>query len=444
MTNRFRSDDGQSTVEWIGIAAVVVALALVVASFSSSMGASAGEAFVCLVKQAAGTGDCGRPEVGENGPTKPCVVSSENTRVELGAKIVIVDVDGSYGYIVEELSDGTVRVTEVVKGQAGASVGVGGGVVVNAGDARGGERAAAGAKAAGYVELGDSWVFPNRGEADEHIENTLVDRGVSAIPGANLPGVNSAVKWGLGKFGVGGNDVEGEHESTRVEVGVVGVAVAEAIGGVSSGSVGAGLETAAGLTKYDDGRIDATFEVSREVAGNLGIPGLADLDLGVGGSAEITVSFNPDGSVGSVGLKVTGTVRGQADLGSPDQALNDLANNIVDPQDATRQVVLEYELDTDSPELRGAAVDFITSLAPGGESAGDGASRLGDALVDNSTLTKQIYELDDSRYGVDANGEFIVGGRLSANLIRENSKLIEASYFDPATGTFRPWVNCTG
>lgn len=446
MKGFLRRDDAQSTLEWLGIAAVCAALVLVLISSAPGMGRNVADAFECLIQQVTGGGSCGRSDVAEGGPTTPCVVATESTNAELGVKVVVVTVDGSYGYIVEEMSDGTVKVTEVVRGEAGASTGVGGGVVINAGDQRVGDRAVAGARAAGFIELGDAWVFPDRQEANEHIENTLVDRAVDSNPVTGLPYVNDGTKWILGKAGLGDNDVDGERESTRVDVGVLGTATAEAVGGVASGEVTAGLESAAGLTVHTDGSVDATFIISGDAAGSLGIPELRDIDLGAKGSAEVTVTFAPDGTIDSVGLTVTGSTTNDTVVTSQDPAtvLDDLAKSVVDPQDATTQVVLDYELDIDSPELQQAALDFITSLAPGGPPAGEGRSALADALLDNSTVTRRVYELDDGKYGIDASGDFIIGGRLSANLVRENSELVDATYYDPDVGEFVPWINCTG
>lgn len=440
------ADSGQTTIEWLGIAAVCVALVLALITFAPGMGREIAQAVECLIQQVTGGGPCGRPQTADGGPTTPCALSAESTNVELGVKVIAVTLDGSYGYIIEEMSDGTVKVTEVVRAEVGASEGKGGGVAINAGDQRAGARATAGARAAGFIELGDSWVFPNATEADEHIENTLVDRALRTNPVTGLPGVNQIAKGALGLIGVGGNDVEGQRESTRVDVGILATGTAEAVGGVTSGEVTAGLEAAGGMTVHQDGRVDATFIVSGEGASSLGIPELADIDLGATGSAEVTVTFAPDGTVDSVGLTVTTTTTNDSGVADqdPGQALDDLAKSVVDPQDATTQVIMDYELDIDSPELQQATIDFITSQAPGGTPASEGRSALGDALVNNSTVTRSVYELDDGKYGVDASGEFIVGGRLSANLIRANSELVDATYYDPKAGKFVPWINCTG
>lgn len=441
-----RRDDGQSTIEWLGIAAVCVALIVALLTLAPGMGRQIADTLGCLIVQVTGGGPCGRADVADGGPTTPCVVSASKTQAELGGDIAVVSVDGTYGYIIEEMSDGTVKVTEVLRGEASGATGVGGGIVVNAGDQRVGGAAGAGARAGGFIELGDAWIFPDRDEADEHIENTLVDRALDTNPVTGMPGINHIAKGALGLIGVGGNDVEGERESTRVDVGILGDATAEAVAGVASGEVTAGLEGAAGLTMHQDGTVDATFIVSADAAGSLGVPALADLDLGASGTAEVTVTFAPDGSIDSVGLTATGTATNDSGVGDQDPAaaLEDLTQSVVDPQDATTQVVLDYELDIDSPELEDAAVGFITSMAPGGTAAGDGASTLGDALINDSTVTRSVYDLDDGKYGIDASGKFIVGGRLSANLVRENSRLVDATYYDPVSGSFVPWINCTG
>ena len=442
----FRRDDGQSSLEWIGVAAVVVALVVVLMSLAPGMGENVADAWRCLLDRVGAGDGCAPSAVVDGGPQTPCVLSSETTNAEVGVKVVIVEVDGRYGYVVEERSDGTVEVTEVVRVEGGAATGVGGGVAVNLGDQRIGERAGVGGRAAGFIELGDSWVFPDRGEADEHIENTLVDRALDSNPITSLPGVNQVAGGVLGLVGVGGNDVEGEREARRVEVGALAHGIAEAVGGIASTELSAGLEESVGMSVHPDGRVDATFGITAEAAGSLGMPALADVDLGAGGAAELTVSFGPEGGIDRVGLTVTGTTTQDSGVRSEDprQAVEDLVTSVVDPQDATRQVVIDHQLDIDSPQLRQATIAFITSLAPGGTAAGDGADELGEALLGSSTTTMSVYELDEGRYGIDASGEYIVGGRLSVNLVREGATLVEASYVDPATGAFTPWINCTG
>ncbi|MEE8601767.1 hypothetical protein [Euzebya tangerina] len=443
---RLRPDDGQTTIEWLGIAAVIVALLTALVLISPGIGDGLADDFRCLVSRITGGDSCGRPDVADGGPTQPCVVASNSDRFDLGVTVVVVDVDGSYGFITEELSDGTVRVTEVVRGQGGVSTGVGGGVTVNAGDQQVGGAAEAGAGAGVFIELGNSVIVADQDAADGYIEDRLVSNAIHSNPITGLPIVSDLAEGGLGLIGIGGNDVDTEQDGVSVEVGVTGTAVAEAVGGVASAELSAGLEAAAGHTLKPDGSIESTFIIDAELAGSIGIPALADVDLGSGGTHELTVTFAPDGTIDTVALTVTSTVTQDSSLISddPGEALEQLADSVVNPQDATEQVVMTFELDVDSPELEQATVDFIVSLAPGGEPLDENAAALGTAIVENSTVTRQVYELNDGVYGIDASGDFIVGGRLSANLIRENARLVEAAYYDPSTGQFEPWINCFG
>lgn len=444
MRLRRRSEDGQSTLEWLGVGAVVVALAAALVLSAPGMSGSLAETFTCLIGRLVGQ-SCAAETA--RGPEEPCVLQTQSTTGELGIKVVAVNIDGTHGYVTETLSDGTVRVTEMTRLEGGPSVSVGAGVAVNTGDGSVGARARASLRGNAFVEFGDTWTFPDQANADAWIENQLVDTALGSNPVTGNPVGGWIAGGALDLIGVGGNDVDGEQTSTRIDIGVNGEALAEAVGGPLAGEGRATLEAAGSVTQNSDGSVELGFGLTGELAASLGLPIAGSLggDGTSAGSVAVTVQ---DGQVTNVevALAVTapeGTiVPGQAQ--SPADVLTALGNAAVDPDVPNQEHLITLNLDTTDPALRGS-VDALLDGLGNGQLDQAALGTLGDSLVDASEATYIVNELRGTEtYGIDAHASFIVGGRLAANLVTEGSDLVSAMYWDPVSGSWQPWTACTG
>ncbi|WP_448073421.1 hypothetical protein [Georgenia yuyongxinii] len=130
---------GAASAELVGtIFVVLVVGALLTTAAPGGALSGAFENTLCRAFSSFGL-ECGgaaNPAAGSREPDEVCVVATEETRRSLGVSIAFVDVDPGGAVAVEELADGTFRVTYQGEVRGAASAGVGGGVQVTVGDQR--------------------------------------------------------------------------------------------------------------------------------------------------------------------------------------------------------------------------------------------------------------------------------------------------------------------
>lgn len=153
---RPRADHGQSTVEYLAL--VLVAVALLAAGTAGLHATGLADALVAQIRIAlcrAGGDDC------RTAP-EPCVVASTTTLDDVTLRVAILRLRGGRTLLRERRSDGSERVTLVSRGGGGAGLGLGADIGVGTW--------VLGGRLDGTVELrggrGRVWTLPSHAQAD--------------------------------------------------------------------------------------------------------------------------------------------------------------------------------------------------------------------------------------------------------------------------------------
>src|SRR5690242_3843526 len=115
-----RDHDGQASLEWVAVVAVVATLFALGAALANAqdLGRHVTRQWaraLCVVR----SGDCARDQ-------EPCVVASRSRAHEGGLDVELVRLGGSVLGRIEQLSDGTFAVTGAVAGSGGIKAVLGG------------------------------------------------------------------------------------------------------------------------------------------------------------------------------------------------------------------------------------------------------------------------------------------------------------------------------
>ena len=433
-----RSDRGSTAADLLG---VVVVVAVIVGILSTSaLGDHLLRSVRAVVCQIAGRA-CAAGDAPPGQPDGPCVTGIDARTGTADVGLTVVDVGGGLGYLLQERSDGTVAVTAIDLAELGASAGVGGGFQIRIGDQRIGALLGAGGGVSGEIRAGDTVILPDRDAADDYVEDLLVDQATDVLPGP----LGGLADGALDIVGIGDNNPEQEHESTSAQVGITVEGAVRGVGGVASGEIEASLNAAGRVTRFDDGRLQASFILAPEVAASLGIPGVEDVQGGSAGRVTASLTIGPDGELAALDVQIQHTVVADLerleDIDDVDELLDGVAASVTDGVEGRRSVV-DLHLDLRSGRAAEAAAAFVASLAPGGAPTSDAAAGLADVLREEATASHLLYDVDVGNYGAEASAEVVGEVGLGVNLEVLDADLVGASYYDPIAGRFVPWTAC--
>ncbi|WP_370325456.1 hypothetical protein [Euzebya sp.] len=443
---RFRlgRDEGQSTIEWLGIAAVVVGIVVALALLAPTSGGRIGQALECLVVQVTGDGAC-EGGVARGAPERACTTSVASGEISGDVRVTFINAGAGKLVRIRHTSDGEIHVTFVDSGSLGVSAEAGAEGSVTVGDNEVGLGANASIGGSLDGEVGDTVSFDDPDDAREYIIDRVADEAIESLP----PGVEQVA--GIGKDLIGGilghDAPDGTPESTHgaIDIGIDGEASATA--GPASAGIEAAIGAGARVEQKADGSRTVRISASAEAAAALGIP--VALDVGASGRTEVRLELD----IAADGTPTTGRVVAITEGGVDDQILpdvdsfGDLVNQVTTdiPGGEGQRTVITGELDLTDPALAEAFGDV---LAAAGDVDVDGVVEAGeevvDAVADAGTLSVETYDI--TRNSLEAGAEVNLGIGLGASGggTLETATLTEALYLDPLTGQLVPWEGCLG
>ncbi len=443
---RLRGEDGQSTVEWLGVAFVVTALILALTALASPMGDRVGEAFTCLVSRVTGDGAaCGSTASSRPGePDFACVTSSTTGSVNGSVRVAVVDLGGGQAYIREEMSDGTIRVTFIDNAQLGVSLAAGGGLSADVNGTGGGGAAAASVGVAITGGTGQTVVFDDADDADQYIQDTITDEVIDALPPVvSVPA--SGVRWIIDQI-TGHQTPQGQDGGSQVSVGIAGEADATGAAGPVRLDGEALAQAGATVVRNPDGSTDVTIAAGVAADGTASVVGGVTGSLGTAGS--VTISLDADGN--PVAVTVSGQVDGSVGAGlvgldqieGLDESLGALLvetggrGTVTATLDLT-DPALDGDVDVVVDQLRGAADGH------GLDGVVDAVGDLMGGMAEAVTVTVTTHSMDTAGTGVEGSVSAVVGlgGEIEVDMV--TLELDSAHYWDPALGAFVPWTSCT-
>lgn len=450
LPRRPRGDDGAGTVEYVGVIMLVVALMLSLTVYATPVG----NVIMARICEAFGA-ECGGPALTapDGQPDKVCTRNTTTAGYDLGLSIAFVDLDGGGQMIVEEMSDGTYRVT--LDGKASAEV------VASAGEAvgslsingYGGSLELSASASAGIVgQNGLEFTFATEGAKNDFtgwVERNFV-RGATAVAAGPL----LAPAVGLGGWiydKVTGYDYTPPAPSAIYgEVGYTGGAGASAGGIVAGGNASVEASATAGM-KHDveSGETTVYHRVNLSAEGALQIGfSSSDANWGSGasgsGDVELVVGtvYSADGEVVGVSLDGAATAEGS-------YALTSLAGFPLQGEGG-RGVQLSVEVPvTDANRHR--ILPTLVGLGAMATTAGSHPLASGTALprlmeeaqasganVTAQTLDVSKSELFAAALSLKAPAVGGLGFRASAGSSEQNTL---GAYYADLTG-WKPWTNC--
>lgn len=201
---RRRGDDGQGSLELVGMVVVIGALVLaVVTAFVAStptVGRDVARA-ICSFITLGGCGDAGAP-VQSREPTAPCVVQGSSDTINAGIDFAVVSVGGNRSMGWEELSDGRFRMTQRTGADVQGTLGVGAKVAFTVADTEVGFGADAGISGGATFLGGQEWVVDSVEERDRLLSAENWAR-FDAVTAAASPVGFGLATWGREALGIG-------------------------------------------------------------------------------------------------------------------------------------------------------------------------------------------------------------------------------------------------
>ena len=356
---------------------------------------------------------------------QPCVVKSRGDRDSASVTVVVVRVGADAAVLRELRSDGTVAVTLLGSGSAGAEVGLGAGVDLGRSLALGGElRASAIAGLGG----GRTWIVPNAATADRLVK----DLGQRRRP--IVDGPLGLVRRAFGK----GPDVR-EPDIVFTEGSTGKGASASARRGGARASVDVDLGKAAGMrTDRRTGLRTEYIRLDRARSAALSARVLGSAAGASSGSLALGVTLDRAGELVELSLTGSRAVSGVAGLPGPLQRLVPSGQ-----LDGGGRVEVDARLDLRDPGNREAVVRFLDGARRPDRMAElvSAVGGLGDRLLSFSDLQARAYRVDERRSSIGgrvrAGGGF--GGELSRR--RDDSRLTGA-WERPPGGAWRERLDC--
>ena len=245
MFTRRRAERGQGSLESVGIILLAAILAGSVVGLIVQTSPSLRDEVsyrICQIVHVLDSGSCEAPDeprtADDRVPEEPCMASSDSVSAEASASVVVT-VRRGYSFLIEEMSDGTYKVTRVDDFGVGTGVGPGIDVSLTIDGKKYGVTAIASADAMLAGKMGETWYADDADDAEgvirDIIANDIVDEvapdpGVGPIPLPNP--VNRAIKAFIGD--------PGDSDESFVEGGIEGN-VEATVSGITA-SAGATVE----------------------------------------------------------------------------------------------------------------------------------------------------------------------------------------------------------
>lgn len=451
-----RGDSGAATLELtamqVAVAVIVAAVIAVLIPNAPFLGDQTRYAF-CIVFSA-GQGDCAPPRTtaAQHRPTEPCILASSGQEGEVEVSFVVTLSNGEK-FQVDQLSDGTYRVTRGTSGGVGVDAGVGFDVTATVDGSSYGAAASAGVGAKATFGAGQVYYAKNMNDVNKLLAAHWQDVVEGETVGNSGP-VHWLVNQGLSLFGA-------DHElptadAVYVEGGISLSADAKASLATASASGEAGATAVLGYEKFKNGSTQEYYAANLSGSAQASIlsssqdgSSITRAQAKAGGNAEGDIEIDRDKKGNITAVKITSILAGEASA----------TDGTGDPADASsytqRTVELPVKTDTDKviadqflstmgmtdlggfnlpPGLAGAII-HLPNLASATNAFATAAQARG-------YITEQTYDHDDSDNGGKFDAEAIakVGGEVTYDT---NSRtLTGGQYFD---GTkMVPWTGCDG
>ncbi|CAN5246007.1 hypothetical protein BH23ACT9_BH23ACT9_10570 [soil metagenome] len=441
------ADEGQTTLEWMGTAAIVVGLVVAMLLAAPGLGESVADRWQCLLSTVLGDGGaCGGSErAGE--PQRACTTSVTTGSAGIGVRIVVVDAEAGKQVVIRETSDGMVHVTFIDEGSLGASgkIGATGGIDVGEVSIGLGAQGTLGAALGG--ESGDTRVFDNPSDAEAYIADRLIDEGISLLP----PGISHGADLAkdIGNWILGRDPPQGTDGGGHAQVDISAEGEVKATAGPLQAEAEVAVEAGARVTTRPDGSRTVRLMASADVAASLGIP-LANIGAEGGVEVHLELDFDADGNAVAARVRVIG--EGGLDS-SFTPSITDVADGLtkvagsLTGSDTTRTVVTA-ELDLTDPVLGDAFGDLVGATVDAATGQGslrdvtDAGSTVADALAAAGTLSIEQYDVGSLKIGVEAEGNVGIGVGGKIGVEGSQATLVDAHYLDPVSGALVRWDGC--
>ncbi|MCC2335877.1 hypothetical protein [Cellulomonas wangsupingiae] len=445
-----QGDAGIGTLEYVGVITVAaVLIAAVVVSLTSMRPGDHAQAAMCRIMEAFGQGgDCstvpGGRAPGDYVPPEECVVSS-NGREENGSITVVVTLDSGERWVIEQLGDGTYRLTRAADVGVGMGVGVGFDVSVTNDGQTYGVGATADASVSLVVGGGESYIAKSAEEAKRILDHKRNDDTKDFWFGDDNP-LRDGVDWVNEELG-GSNEFEQlDPDEWFVEGGVEG----EASAGVNAiaGSVDAEafLEAYVGRTNRKDGTSTDYLRADMGIGGGLQGHGVTPT------GNDIYQQFTLDGSMGAVmevdrdedGNPTAFRIRSVTSWDTvADESYSGPGGIDGDPSFTER--VVEIPLDSAADRrlatrvMHAAGVPYYPGITDSVNvsqtvldrfNPADLGRELGVAAADRGYIYEQTYTTGSTEDGVNAQGKVGLELGLSAETIDSTRATTDYRYFD--------------
>ncbi|WP_221934871.1 hypothetical protein, partial [Georgenia yuyongxinii] len=444
---------GAASAELVGTLFVVVLVVGALLTSAAPGGALSGafENTLCRAFSSFGLecGGAGNAAADSREPGEVCVVATEETTRSLGVSVAFVDVDTGGSVAVEELADGTFRVTYQGDVKGAVSAGVGGGLQVTVGDQQYGGELTAGASGGALIEGGMVW------EVDAAEKDALVGYFQDELFNATTPIVGPARNlWNAMPW------VDRYQPPTPTSifgaVGATGSASASATALDKSASAEANLAMAVGVeTNLETGEITTYYQVDADADAGA----QADVDLPGGlvntsGSADgriqgvIAVTVDPSGDY------LTNVEYQATMFGAAGASIDPVFGPSFSP-DASGGQVINASVDLTAPEslsiaidlLRGAGIPVPAGAHRGGASPNgpvsllNAAQTFAQAAQDRGELWRQEIDGDsETPFALNASGKIGIGLGARYDNSTSETNVTDAQYWDGQA--WAPWVSC--
>lgn len=453
---RDRREAGAVSLEAVGLMLIagVLVLALALVLTQSTPVAEQARRAACTILSL-GQGSCGSADGGDTAtrpePTDPCTVSGSSGNVHAELSVSVVTMENGRQFQIEELSDGTFRMTVGRSEGAGLAVGVGGGGSLTIADRTVGAEAVAGAGAGLTLTEGEVFHAQDADELRDLVEAHMADAAKDELVAESGPvrwltdqvtertGLTKALPEPDAEFHEGGFSVNASAQAAGLGKADAGVSAAQALG----------------YREAADG--SKTFYMSTEVSGEAGLMTLGvDTDgidfkgADISGTMEMVtaVTVGPDGQMTSVDTTVMASGEGS---GLASAAFTGEVDGVDIDTAGGGSVVFEASLPMDSAEDRLVGMSYLANqgIHSFGAMTIDPDSAAADMnyfhrVREHGTLTTQGYDLEGSTpfaaSGSGKAGPVALGGAVDVST--ETISLTDARYWDGSQ--MSEWTGCTG
>ena len=425
------AERGASAVEYAGVIIAVVALVLVLILAAPLWG----DRLACVIGMALdrafgnGTYTCA---AAEQKPQPACVLTNRSRSGSVSVSVA-VNVTINQGIKVEEMSDGTYRVTDMRGSSVGVGAGVGGGAQVTWDNQSIGGYASASVGAAATGEGGQTYVVKNEKEKDDLLFYLTRHQVGDA---AGLGGRFTNWLWDKAD----GYDPPTPQEY-YVELSGKGSASAQGTASLASANGSIDLSGAVGM-KVNPSQGTTTYYIESAATGEAAAGSLGIGQAGVDGQVSAMVAVTVDSESGTL-KNVTTTSLLQGGYA----ASSDLPGAGKGPSDqAGKQVTTSLDVTSDQSRriaeglLQGAGI-----LTGDTTSSAQGLQQASDAFIEasrsNGSMTVQDVSVDSHKYGADFDVEEVLKAGLGASYTDTTTTFSNGYIWTPGTG-WAKWKNC--